>query len=138
MKLILYALLLFIPLLNVAQDTTWFNRELTPADKAHAAFYRITEKKAGVISIKEYTINGKLQKLNEYLSLIPEIKNGRSIVYYENGGVKEMGFYKNNFKDSVWTLYDQYNNVSIQYLYEDKGMKVKVLQISGNNPENKH
>lgn len=52
------------------------------------------------------------QMEGHYLSIEPDIKEGKHTWYYENGNIKLEGNFINNEKDEIWILYYKDNNMA--------------------------
>lgn len=114
-------------MLIVAQDTTYFSSDMMVTNKGNAEFYRITDQNEEGSLVRVYSMNGVLLNFTQYKSLDPMVKNGHAIEFDEDGDVKEMGFYKDDLKDSIWTKYDKNSNVVSQLVYKENSI-IEILK----------
>lgn len=79
------------------QDTTYFDSKWEKTNADNASYSRIERKtNKGIERIDYYTSNNQIQMEGEYLSLNPEIKNGKFRWYHANGKLKHIGKYSDN------------------------------------------
>ena len=86
----------------------YFNKHWSPiTDPKKAVFYRIVEYKDSVkFIVRDYFISGKIQREAECSQVTPRlIYDGRNIVYYENGSIKEETSYRNDEKTGLYKSY---------------------------------
>lgn len=128
-------LLLGLPILLAAQteqriagyfDSNWV--EVT--EKERATYYRTIEVQAGgLFLVKDYYMSGQLQMQPVLCkSYRPKLEwEGNTILYHENGKVKEEGFFKNEERNGLHTFW--YNNgAQHQVVWYDKNVIVKIHQ----------
>jgi periplasmic protein TonB len=118
-----YILIFLILILSKAnaQDTTYFNASWSQTSKGNAKYYQVVLLKNQVYSVTNYYMNGQIQMTGQYSSMIPEIKDGKFIHYFESGGISREEQYAQNKKVDVCVIYDQNNNVVSKVRYNEDG-----------------
>jgi TonB family protein len=83
---------------TAAPISDYFDKDWkTITDPSRAAYYRTIEQNDKGFVVRDYFISGKLVMMAECSKVSPKlVKEGKSMVYYENGNVKEEGTYHNN------------------------------------------
>ncbi len=89
------------------------------AGKTYYYYDSITHKK-----VKEIFHHTQAMKImpdkkhyGSYIDTILYIKNGPYASYYEDGNLKNTGYYNNDKKDSIWKYYDLKGNLTKTELY---------------------
>lgn len=101
----------------------YFNKHWSPiTDPKKAVFYRAVEHKDSVkFIVRDYFISGKIQRIAECSQVTPRlIYDGRNIVYYENGAIKEETNYRNDEKIGIYKSY-----------YMDGGLEFELFNMPG-------
>jgi TonB family protein len=69
----------------------------TITDPAKAAYYRTIEQNDKGFVVRDYFVSGKLRMIAECSEVTPKlVKEGKSVMYYENGNVKDECVYRDN------------------------------------------
>ena len=96
-----------------SQDTTFFffNKNWESTKQKKAEFVRKEIKLVDSYILEISNIDGNPIYKGEYSSLYPEISNGVSIYYGENGKVVERGYFNNGYPDSLWFVINHITGV---------------------------
>jgi TonB family protein len=88
-------------------DKKYFDKDYNAlADDAGAEYYRIVETTDGLFVVRDYNMNGQIIMESECTKTEPYLmKNGKTILYHENGKVKEESFYKDNGRTGAYKSY---------------------------------
>ncbi len=125
MKPFVVSLLLLVSLLMSAQtsDVKWFDSKWDPLpSKSGAAYYRATVKDSASdhFYVQDYTVSGKLHRTASYISLKPEIRDGKFLWYYANGQVQKEAVYEGN-KVISWKVLNKKGEQELSALINFKG-----------------
>jgi tetratricopeptide (TPR) repeat protein len=135
-KLILVSIVIVFPLLCFPQitDTIFYTIQWKPTIiEDSIVFYRIVKtdlKGKPIGKVRDYYKNGKLQWEGKFLSLDPEVRQGKATWFYENGKKSQECFYSNGvlvgkqylwYKDGTLLRVQHYvNGISIAQTIIDK------------------
>ncbi len=100
-------------------DTTYFDDNWDPCEKAGSTFYRVTKTiEAGKkYEFTDYNTAGKLERTGAFSSLNPEVKDGVFTWYDDNG------------EKTQETVYDKGRVISKRSLRTDEGTKPQVVAL---------
>jgi len=110
MKIIILILAVLVGVSALSQDTTfiYFDKNWKTIDKMRKATYvkkSISIENSYVIEIGRY--KGQLLYSGNYSSLNPEIEDGYTYHYDEDGKVLEQSFFNNGCPDSIWVVFNK-------------------------------
>jgi TonB family protein len=70
---------------QVVLDTTYFDKDWKKSDSKSADYYRVRQQVESGFTIDYYSKNGTPVENGHYASLVPEIRQGHFVTYFENG-----------------------------------------------------
>ncbi len=115
-----------------AQDTLFtyfFDEQLKPADSASAAFYAKGVKADSLFSVSYYfTATSQLVGVEEYSDASLTVKEGRSILFHNNGHPRSLQTFKNNVLQGVSIGYDFFSH-PIDSMVFDNNRKVSNIHF---------
>ena len=96
--------------LDLNADSTYNYRELYPSGKIKITGKKKNEKRVGLWK-SFYEEDEQLWSIGDYTD---GIRNGRSIIYHQNGNLWMSGYYKNDKLDGIWvTLNNEGDTLNI-------------------------
>jgi protein TonB len=114
---------------SLENEPQYFNKHWSPvSDPKKAVFYRTVEYKDSTrFVVRDYFISGKIQRIAECSQVAPRlIYEGKNIVYYENGAIKEETNYRNDEKIGIYKSYYMDGGLEFE-LYNTPGRKTKYI-----------
>jgi len=112
--------------------TEYFDKDWkTVSDKHLASYYRTIEYRDDVIMLRDYFISGKIQMVAECVEVDPKpIFDGKVTWYYESGGIKSEGTYKENEKVGTYKTYYENGSLEMEEMhFRKKGAKSKYIHF---------
>jgi hypothetical protein len=104
--------------------TEYFDKNWeTTTDPATASYYRTVEQNDRGFLVRDYYISGKMQMEAECMEANPLHREGRSILYYENGNVEQEGRYHFNDKVGLHKWYYENGKPKKEVLYDGKKIR---------------
>lgn len=90
------------------KDTIYYTSDWIVCDKTEAKYYRIAIKQAKGYLVKDlYIKNNHPQTTFECLELDPIVKDGKYILYFENGNKKTEGNFESDKRIGIWTFWEK-------------------------------
>jgi TonB family protein len=109
----------------------------TEVDSSVAKYYRTLEfnEKCYCYIVRDYALSGQIRSLEEYSQYDErQIRDGKTIQYYENGNVKQEGHYKNSNPVGEFIYY--YENGKpherVEHIHDPKPYYVQGYDAQGN------
>lgn len=103
---------------------TWFDSDWKKVEsKEQAAYYRVSiqDAKTNLFIIEDRYSTGELFRTGSYISINPEIRDGKFVWYFKNGRKqKEMLYEKNSPID--WTVWNEKKKVQLSVVLTYKGL----------------
>jgi protein TonB len=112
---------------QIEQDTVFFDEKWKKTSKDSMAYFRIIKKVNKIFKVEDYHKNGKIQMTGDFISLEPELKEGKFTYYSKGNIVTKECYYKSDKLEGEYKVY--YSSGKLKYLknYTEGNLNGKVI-----------